>query len=75
MREDNSVVYFGEDVHHGGYHLVTEGVAVFFRNASSIFLRRNIVIGSCHGLFASRSYTDRIDSVRKILGLWLRHVC
>jgi pyruvate/2-oxoglutarate/acetoin dehydrogenase E1 component len=26
MREDNSVVYFGEDVHHGGYHLVTEGV-------------------------------------------------
>jgi hypothetical protein len=30
MREDDSVVYFGEGVRHGGYHLVTAGVAVFF---------------------------------------------
>jgi pyruvate/2-oxoglutarate/acetoin dehydrogenase E1 component len=30
MREDDSVVYFGEGVRHGGYHLVTAGVAFFF---------------------------------------------
>jgi pyruvate/2-oxoglutarate/acetoin dehydrogenase E1 component len=30
MREDDSVVYFGEGVRHGGSQLVTAGVAVFF---------------------------------------------
>ena len=30
MREDDSVVYIGEDVRHGGYYVVTEGLAEKF---------------------------------------------
>jgi len=37
MREDDSVVYIGEDVRHGGYYVVTDGLAEKFPNRVNDF--------------------------------------